>query len=230
MSQPELLEPREAYALWANDYPPRAHNPVMQAEQRAMLALMPEDLRGYNVIDIGCGSGRYMLHALQRGATYVAGVDFSSEMLRRAATELSNFSDRIELMPGDLAALPLPDACADLTICALAVGHLRELQPALSELRRVTRPGGLLLCSDVHPIGHGLGWVRDFKAGGGHYAVWHAPHPREEWLSACEELGLEIEEMLEPMLDPKDIPCDAHFDHKALELPIALAFRLRRSS
>ncbi|MDE2497874.1 MAG: biotin synthase, partial [Xanthomonadaceae bacterium] len=46
MSRIEILEPREAYALWAASYPPRAHNPVMQAEERAMLALMPVDLRG----------------------------------------------------------------------------------------------------------------------------------------------------------------------------------------
>ena len=225
----ELLEPREAYALWAKDYPPCAHNPVMQAEQRAMLSLMAADLRGHRVLDIACGSGRYMLHALQRGAAHVTGVDLSPEMLRRANDELRGFKDRIELMPGDLAMLPLPDACADLTICALAVGHLRELQPALSELRRVTRPGGVLLCSDVHPVGHALGWLRDFRAGGGHYAVSHVSHPREEWLGACEELGLEIEGMLESMLDPDDVPCDAHFDHKALELPVALVFRLRRS-
>jgi malonyl-CoA O-methyltransferase len=230
MSRPELLEPREAYALWAASYPPRAHNAVMKAEQRAMLTLMPGDLCGYNVLDAGCGSGRYMLHALDRGATHVAGVDFSPEMLRCAAEELNAHRDRIELLPGDLAALPLPDACADLTICALAVGHLRELQPALSELRRVTRPGGLILCSDVHPAGHALGWQRDFKSGGGHYAVRHTLHSCEDWHAACAELGLEIEQMLEPMLDPAEIPCDAHFDRKALGIPVALAFRLRRSS
>jgi len=230
MSRPELLEPRNAYALWAASYPPRAHNAVMKAEERAMLALLPDDLRGRRVLDAGCGSGRYMLHALHRGATHIAGVDLSPEMLRRAADELNAHRDRIELLPGDLASLPLPDSSADLTICALAVGHVRELQPALAELRRVTKPGGLILCSDVHPAGHALGWQRDFKSGGGHYAVRHTQHSCEDWHAACAELELEIEEMLEPMLDPAEIPCDAHFDPKALEIPVALAFRLRRSS
>ena len=230
MSRPELLDPRQAYALWADSYPPHAHNPVMQAEQRAMLALMPDDLRGQHVFDAGCGSGRYVLHALQRGATHVTGVDLSPEMLERAADELNPYLDRVELLPGDLAALPLPDACADLATCALAVGHLRELQPVLSELRRVTKPGGLILCSDVHSIGHTLGWLRDFKSRGGHYAVWHTPHPLEEWRSVCAGLGLEIEGMLEPMLDPADIPAGAHFDAHALEIPVALVLRLRRLS
>jgi malonyl-CoA O-methyltransferase len=227
---PELLEPREAYALWAESYPPHAHNAVMHAEQRAMLALMPPDLRGHDVLDVGCGSGRYMLHAVHRRAAHVTGVDLSPEMLERAADETALCEADVQLKLGDLASLPLPDTCADLTICALAVGHLHELQPALSELRRVTRPGGVILCSDVHPLGHALGWVRDFKTAQGHYAVRHTSHAREEWLGACNELGLAVEELLEPMLDPADIPRGAHFDTRALEVPVALVLRLRRSS
>jgi malonyl-CoA O-methyltransferase len=46
MSRQPLLEPREAYALWATSYPAHAHNPVMRAEERAMLGLMPGALRG----------------------------------------------------------------------------------------------------------------------------------------------------------------------------------------
>ncbi len=229
MSRIEMLEPLDAYALWAASYPPHAHNPVMQAEERAMLAMMPADLGGRAVLDIGCGSGRYMLHALHRGAARVTGVDLSMEMLERAGMELAvrGHRDAIDLVQGNLANLPVPNACADLTVCALTIGHLDRLQPALAELRRVTRPGGALLCSDVHPIGHALGWVRDFKSGGGHYAVRHVPHLYSHWHAACAALRLEISWVLEPMLDPADIADDAHFDPLALEVPVALVLLLR---
>ncbi|HJR10785.1 MAG TPA: class I SAM-dependent methyltransferase [Rhodanobacteraceae bacterium] len=230
MSRIEILEPREAYALWAASYPPRAHNPVMQAEERAMLALMRVDLRGQAVLDAGCGSGRYLLHALRRGAARATGVDLSLEMLERAGAELaaSRPEGKIELVQGDLMTLPLPDAWADLTVCGLAIGHLDRLQPALAELRRVTRPGGTLLCSDVHPIGHALGWLRDFKSGDRRYAVRHTPHLYSHWHAACAALRLEIVRVLEPMLVPADIPDAAHFDPLALEVPVALVFELRR--
>ena len=232
MSRIELLEPRAAYALWAASYPPHAHNPVMRAEERAMLALMPADLHGQAVLDAGCGSGRYMLHALDRGAARVTGVDLSVEMLERAGEELDAYRDAggIELVQGNLERLPVPDAAADLTICGLAIGHLDRLQPALAELRRVTRPGGTILCSDVHPIGHALGWLRDFKSDGRHCAVRHTPHLYGHWHAACASLRLEIARVLEPMLDPADIPVDAHFDPLALEVPVALVFQLRRPS
>jgi malonyl-CoA O-methyltransferase len=230
MSSPPILTPEHAYALWAPSYPAHAHNPVMLAEERAMLGLMPAELKGMAVLDAGCGSGRYMLHALRRGATRVTGVDLSPEMLERAGAALGyhRHSNQIELAQGSLEALPVPDAMADLTICGLVIGHLENLEQPLAELRRVTRPGGRLLCSDVHLIGHALGWVRDFKSAGQRYAVRHTQHLYSHWHATCAALGLEIERVLEPMLDPADVPEGARFDRVALEVPVALVFQLRR--
>jgi len=230
MSRPQILAPAEAYALWAASYPAHAHNPVMQAEERAMLGLMPAALQGCAVLDAGCGSGRYILHALRRGAARVAGVDLSPEMLERADAELRAERNGvpIELLQGSVTALPVPDAWADLTVCGLVVGHLEDLRASLAELCRVTRPGGRMLCSDVHPIGHALGWVRDFKSGGERYAARHTQHLYSHWHAACSALGLQIEHVLEPMLDPVDIPVGARFDRMALDVPVALVFQLRR--
>lgn len=225
-----ILDPADAYALWAPSYPARAHNPVMLAEERAMLGLLSQDLSGRNVLDAGCGTGRYMRYAMQRGAARIAGVDLSRDMLLRAEAELDLGRRRasIELMQGSLDDLPVTDAWADLTICGLAVGHVEQLEPVLAELCRVTQPGGMVLCSDVHPIGHALGWLRDFKADGQRYAVRHTAHLYSHWHAACARVGLEIGSVLEPMLDPIDIPPGAHFDRAALEVPVAIVFQLWR--
>jgi malonyl-CoA O-methyltransferase len=53
-----IIQPQEAYALWAPHYPARAHNPVMQAEERAMITLMPLHLDGCSVVDAGYGDAR----------------------------------------------------------------------------------------------------------------------------------------------------------------------------
>lgn len=225
-----ILDPVDAYALWAPSYPARAHNPVMLAEERAMLGLLPGDFSGRNVLDAGCGTGRYMRHAMQRGAAKVVGVDISRDMLARAASELDTGRRHtsIELLQGSLDAMPIPDAWSDLTVCGLAVGHVERLEPVLAELCRVTQPGGMVLCSDVHPIGHALGWLRDFKAGGRRYAVRHTAHLYSHWHAACAANGLDIGCVLEPMLDPIDIPPGAHFDRAALDVPVALVFQLWR--
>jgi len=231
MVRPRFMEAGPAYALWASNYPAHAHNPLMRAEERAMLSLMPGGLQGQSVLDVGCGSGRYMLHVLRGGAHRVSGVDFSPQMLQRAELELNSYraDAEIKLLQGDLSAIPVPDGWADVTVCGLVVGHVENLPQALQELKRVTRPGGTVFCSDVHPIGHALGWVRDFKSGEQHCAVRHTQHLYSHWHAACAAQGLQIERVLEPMLDPDDIPAGARFDRQALEIPVALVLRLRRS-
>lgn len=232
-----MLDPTTAYALWAANYPPHAHNPLMLAEERAMLALLPGDLRGLAVLDAGCGSGRYLLHAQQRRAWRVLGVDLSAEMLARAAAEggrrkAEGRKQAAWLSPAliraSLDAIPLREQWAHVTLCGLTLGHLEDLRAPLAELRRVTRIGGTLLCSDFHPIGHALGWRREFTAGGQRYAVRHTPHPYSHWQRACRDLKLRIVQVREPFLDPTDIPPAASFDPAALEVPVALVFELRR--
>ncbi|MDG6349396.1 class I SAM-dependent methyltransferase [Luteimonas sp. 8-5] len=225
-----LLDPAQAYALWAESYPPHAHNPVMLAEERAMLALLPASLHGLAVLDAGCGSGRYLLHALARGARHVTGVDLSAPMLARAAAAVGEAGNagRVTLVQGNLDALPMPGGGADLSLCGLAIGHLPDLRRCLAELCRVTRPGARLLCSDFHPIGPALGWARSFRSGGTAYAVRHAQHLYGHWHDACKAVGLEIEDVREPMLDPADIAPGAHFDPLALQVPVALVLALRR--
>src|SRR5262249_9888283 len=127
-----------------------------------------------------------------------------------------------------LDAIPLRAGWADITICGLTLGHLEDLRTPLAELARVTRPGGRLLCSDFHPIGHDLGWRREFSAGGQRYAVRHTWHLEHDWRRAAASLGLEIVHVAEPRLDPSDIPAGAKFDPIALAVPAALVFELRR--
>jgi malonyl-CoA O-methyltransferase len=229
-----VLEPAAAYALWAATYSPAAHNPFMRAEERAMLALLSADLRGLRVCDAGCGTGRYLLHARARGAAQMVGFDLSEAMLRRARDASIGARDGgkrgpIGMACADLTALPLASAAMDVIVCALALGHVQDLRAALGELRRVTRPGGTVLCSELHPAGEARGWQRTFKVDGTRFAVRHSWRSLSDWESACRRVGLQIMEVVEPRLDPADIPDDAHFDRAALTMPVALALRLRRA-
>lgn len=227
-----VLDPAPAYALWAASYPAHAHNPLMHAEERAMLALMPSLLEGQRVLDAGCGSGRYLRHALARGATSLLGVDLSGPMLARATAlfDEAPATAHIALAQGDLTALPLPDDSADVLLCGLAVGHVDDLAAVIHEFARVTRPHATLVVSDFHPVGAALGWQRDFRADGKRYAVHHAIHYYSHWHAACAHAGLVIDAVAEPRLDRADIPPGARFDPVALDVPVALVMRLRHAT
>lgn len=185
-SQPVVeLAPREAYRLWAETYPPLAHNVLMQVEQTAMLSMLP-DVRAKRALDLACGSGRYALLMRERGAV-VIGCDLSLEMLRQADKHLPRIQS-------DLTHLPLPNSCVDVMMCGLAVGHVTDLTSAVREMARILKPGGLALYSDFHPIGRELGWQRTFRtATGKQYAVQFVTHDLAAHQRAAQLVGLSID-------------------------------------
>jgi malonyl-CoA O-methyltransferase len=53
------LSAHEAYDLWADTYPPVAHNPLMRVEQQVVEPLLSH-IRARRALDVGTGSGRYL--------------------------------------------------------------------------------------------------------------------------------------------------------------------------
>ncbi len=109
--------------------------------------LFPAAAHGTRVLDVGCGSGIY-LEALRSMGFDVTGVDLSEEMLATCRNRFgmeSNDSDAIHLRLGDVEHIPLPDGYFDLVLCVGVFGYLLTDEAARAELRRVLKPGGVLL-------------------------------------------------------------------------------------
>src|SRR5581483_8936786 len=216
------LEPRAAYRLWAKNYPPYAHNLLMELEQRALLNLLP-DVRNQRVLDLACGSGRYAQILRERGA-WVAGLDFSFEMLTRA-------EENFYRVQGDLNWLPFADTCADCIVCGLAVGHVAALSDALREMARVLTPHGILLYSDFNATGVAREWKRTFRALKQTYAVQHIPRTVNEHRSAIQLADL-ILETIEAVSVTDEVartnPQAARFRAQWGDTPIALVIRAQK--
>jgi len=187
---PEVLGVVDAYARWAATYPPEAHNELMRLEQQMLLGLLP-DVSGKNVLDLACGSGRYLKKLLDRGAKVALGLDVSPEMLRRAKEVTTN------LVRGDLLHLPFQPHTFEVITCGMAVGHVQDLSSALAEMSRVLIPGGLVVYSDFHPFAHLSGGKRSFRANGREYAVEHYAHLYSAHHAACRAANLDIEDVRE---------------------------------
>jgi demethylmenaquinone methyltransferase / 2-methoxy-6-polyprenyl-1,4-benzoquinol methylase len=116
---------------------------------------------GQSAVDVACGTGALTreLAAAAPGAT-VLGVDFSWEMVRRAAGAPGPPADpEAEPQPasaflvGDALRLPLRDASVDVVTIAFGLRNLPEPGRGLLEFRRVLRPGGrLVVCEFSQPV------------------------------------------------------------------------------
>jgi len=106
---------------------------------------------GELALDLACGTGLLAeeLARLAPGAR-VLGLDFSWEMVRRAAGEPAGAQSWFGV--ADALRLPLADASVDVVTIAFGLRNLPEPAVGLLELRRVLRPGGrLVVCEFSHP-------------------------------------------------------------------------------
>ena len=95
---------------------------------------------GDTVLDAACGTGDLALADLRAGAARVVGVDFSEQMLERAARK----SSAIEWVQGDLCKLPFADGSFQAVTIGFGLRNVADKEDALRELRRVLAPGGRL--------------------------------------------------------------------------------------
>lgn len=114
------------------------------------------DYVGSPVLELGCGTGRLLL-PLARAGLQVHGIDSSPAMIARAQARLEDagVSD-VELRTGDMTDLSAyPDAHFRMVFAAInSFLHLetrgRQLT-ALTEVRRVLHPDGIMILDIFHP-------------------------------------------------------------------------------
>lgn len=100
-------------------------------------------LTGKEVLDAGCGTGIYSEFYVNQGAT-VSGVDVSKE----AINEVNTLQIDGEYQQSSLSDLPFDDDSFELTHCFSVLYHIiddTEWMNSISELVRVTEPGGILV-------------------------------------------------------------------------------------
>ena len=208
----------DSYAAWAPAYPPRAHNPLMEVEQAAVLELLPP-VHGLRVLDAGCGTGRYMTLLASRGAKAVVGIDLSEAMLCRADASLTR-------VRAHLRQLPIADESFDVVVSGLALLDVPALAEVFCEWARVLRPGGLAICSTLHARGATLGWTRSFPTSRGTRTLPAFWHSLDDHRRACALAGLSIEAFTEPCLRVRE----GRHAPVTQPMPVALVVRARKPS
>jgi ubiquinone/menaquinone biosynthesis C-methylase UbiE len=97
---------------------------------------------GTSLIDLGCGTGRFTVALAEQLRVSVIGIDPSRKMLREA--KRNTVSSHIEYRAGRAESIPLDAHSAALIFMSNAIHHVKNLDKALREMRRVLQPNGVV--------------------------------------------------------------------------------------
>jgi 2-polyprenyl-6-hydroxyphenyl methylase/3-demethylubiquinone-9 3-methyltransferase len=118
-------------------------DPLPWAWERRRRLLLQEARPGERVLDLGCGTGRFVTSLREHGAEAM-GVEISEQALRRAHALVPGADLRLLAPDG---SLPVDHGSIDLVWCSEVIEHVPDVAALLVEVRRVLRPGGRLLAT-----------------------------------------------------------------------------------
>jgi SAM-dependent methyltransferase len=114
----------------------------------------------HDVLDVGCGVGHWgmlLAHLIPKGAR-VTGVDREAVWVERANARARErgIADGFSYLQGDATKLPFADDMFDLTTCQTVLIHMSDPGAAIREMRRVTKPGGLVMVAEPNNLSESL--------------------------------------------------------------------------
>jgi ubiquinone/menaquinone biosynthesis C-methylase UbiE len=104
------------------------------------------DVRGKNVLDLGCGTGENVVPLIRRGA-HVTAIDISPELIALAAQRLGKAGLSGKLMVGSAYETGLADESIDAIFCIALIHHL-DIQAVRDEMYRILVKGGSIILSE----------------------------------------------------------------------------------
>ncbi len=110
---------------------------------------------GSQVLDIACGAGRFARRMASLGA-YVVAIDHSERFIQRAGqraeTRKDNIDYRVLNAADQTALLSLGSERFDAAVCTMALMDMASIEPLISTLPRLLKPGGCFVFSVTHPV------------------------------------------------------------------------------
>jgi SAM-dependent methyltransferase len=113
-----------------------------------------------DVLDVGCGVGHWSasLASVMPEDVRVIGVDREPSWVEQAGARAlaRGLEGRFSYREGEAEHLPFPDNSFDLTTCQTVLIHVPDPAAAISEMTRVTRPGGLVVVAEPNNLTESL--------------------------------------------------------------------------
>lgn len=132
-----------------------------------------------NVLDVGCGEGRFCRLLAARRLTTI-GIDPAESLIREA----ERLHPEGDYRTAEAEQLPFEDEAFDLVVAYLSLIDIPDVKQAIGEMNRVLRPGGHLLIANLtsfYSASNPTGWRRAAD-GNSSFVVDHYMDERSDWI------------------------------------------------
>jgi len=200
------------------------------------------DLSGRTMLEIGCGSGRSLKYAADRGAADLWGLDISANQIERAKSFLE-----AQGIGAKLVCSPMEDECGlptdyfDLVYSVYGIGWTTDLNQTFRRVYSYLKKGGAFVFGWSHPI-HKCVSVEDgrlvfsnsyfdeewYRADLGGKEIMLSNRMLSTYLNALADTGFVMERLAEETDREKAESADDNFGRKALILPTVFVIRARK--
>ena len=151
----------------------RERTPYFQAQLKIVESML-DGAKGGRLLDVGCAAGGE-IPTFRAHNFSVVGVDIAPRMLQYARQRFVN-DPGVEFFRGDVDRLPFGNHSMDYVVCLGVFEFLANYEPAVVEIGRVLRPGGVaifaipsrvsqceiaerLLAASISPVWRGIKWL-----------------------------------------------------------------------
>lgn len=111
--------------------------------------LLP-DLKGKEILDLGCGYGECDKYYIEQGAKYVLAIDISTHMIQIANKENNVNGIEFKVMP--MEEISCISKKFDLIVSSLAIHYIEDFDRLIYDISNLLNEDGLLVFSQAHPI------------------------------------------------------------------------------
>jgi SAM-dependent methyltransferase len=122
----------------------------------------PEDLAGKELLEVGCGAGRFSRVVLEHTTASLWSIDYSDAVSANMTNNGRIAPGRFNVLQADIYELPFPDNSFDKVFCLGVLQHTPDVERSIRALVSKVRPGGEVVV-DFYPV---KGW----------WTRWHAKY------------------------------------------------------
>lgn len=135
------------YDYWAKKYD-KDPNLAVFLEKKLIKSFIG-NVKNKNILDLGCGTGRYTIPLSKKGAD-VVGVDFSKGMLKKAKIKAKETGVKVELINADITKYS-PKKKFDIVLSMLVQDHIKNIDKLIENISKASKLNTEVIISNVHP-------------------------------------------------------------------------------